>query len=638
MGSGPRGIVRSGDDVWVTNELSASVTRIDVDTRRPHPVDVGDGPTDLAVLGDDVWVAEKYSGASSGSTAGPPTSSGSTSAPPSTGSRSPTAASGWSRERSPPRAISGVTCASRWPATPPSTGSTGRRSTRPACYDTFSSQASRIVYDGLVALNYSGADPQVLVPDLADSVPTPTDGDRTYIFNLRPGIRYSDGTEVRASDFVLGLQRALRVSPRPDFYAGLIRDRACLEEPTTTCELRAGAVVADDAAGRVTFHLDAPDPLFLYKLTLFVVPTPPGTPVGPLTSPPLGTGAIPDRLAGSWHGPDPDRNPWFQQWSIPAQPAGFPDTITWRTLPTAAEAVEAVEQGRADLADVTMAGNMDTPSHRQLVERLRVTTPGRLHGNSLMGTAFLALNASRPPFDNLQARRALNFALDRTKAIELGVGPSLAQVTCQLMPPSMPSYGQLLSLHSGPSGRYLRRPRPRPGARSGPGVRDRGHRGRGRRHRRQRRGLAPYVVDVLRSLGYRATIRWFPDTPSADGGPMFDPASGVEVANTAFFRRLSRALDLLRRHRLHAEQRVGAARLLRPARWTVGPPPRRRCSGPSQGSALRAWTEIDHDVTDQAPLVALANPVRWWLTSERVGNYQNGDITPGPLLSQLWVQ
>ena len=55
------------------------------------------------------------------------------------------------------------------------------------------------------------------------------------------------------------------------------------------------------------------------------------------------------------------------------------------------------------------------------------------------------------------------------------------------------------------------------------------------------------------------------------------------------------------------------------------------------GRALRTWTEIDHDVTDQAPLVAIANNVRVWMTSERVGNYQNGDITPGPLLSQLWV-
>ncbi len=45
------------------------------------------------------------------------------------------------------------------------------------------------------------------------------------------------------------------------------------------------------------------------------------------------------------------------------------------------------------------------------------------------------------------------------------------------------------------------------------------------------------------------------------------------------------------------------------------------------GKALRAWTEIDHDVTDQAPFVAIANTVRWWLTSERVGNYQNGDIS-----------
>ena len=37
-------------------------------------------------------------------------------------------------------------------------------------------------------------------------------------------------------------------------------------------------------------------------------------------------------------------------------------------------------------------------------------------------------------------------------------------------------------------------------------------------------GLAPYVVEVLRSLGYRASVRRFPDFPE-----MFDPASGLEV-------------------------------------------------------------------------------------------------------------
>ena len=117
----------------------------------------------------------------------------------------------------------------------------------------------------------------------------------------------------------------------------------------------------------VTFHLKAPDPLFLYKLTLFIVPTPPGTPVGPLTSPPPGTGAY--RIVPSAPGfvLTLNRNPWFQQWSVPAQPAGFPDMITWRTVPTAAEAGQALEQGHADLVDVTEPGEMELGAMRQLV-------------------------------------------------------------------------------------------------------------------------------------------------------------------------------------------------------------------------------------------------------------------------------
>ena len=56
------------------------------------------------------------------------------------------------------------------------------------------------------------------------------------------------------------------------------------------------------------------------------------------------------------------------------------------------------------------------------------------------------------------------------------------------------------------------------------------------------------------------------------------------------------------------------------------------------GRALRIWTSIDRTLADDAPFVAIANFVRCWLTSERVGNYLKGDVTPGPLLSQLWVQ
>src|SRR6185312_13825340 len=73
-------------------------------------------------------------------------------------------------------------------------------------YDPETLMLERLVYDGLVGLASSGDFP-VLVPDLATSLPSPTKGGTVYTFTLRPGIRYSDGRSVKASDFVLSVRR-----------------------------------------------------------------------------------------------------------------------------------------------------------------------------------------------------------------------------------------------------------------------------------------------------------------------------------------------------------------------------------------------------------------------------------------------
>jgi peptide/nickel transport system substrate-binding protein len=66
--------------------------------------------------------------------------------------------------------------------------------------------------DGLVAFDYaSGVQGTQLVPDLAVSLPTPTDGGRTYAFRLRPGIRYSNGRPVKASDFRSSFERTFEI-------------------------------------------------------------------------------------------------------------------------------------------------------------------------------------------------------------------------------------------------------------------------------------------------------------------------------------------------------------------------------------------------------------------------------------------
>ena len=139
---------------------------------------------------------------------------------------------------------------------------------------------SRLAYDTLVTYEAApGPDGLRLVPDLALQIPAPTHGGRTYSFRLRQGIRYSNGALVKASDFRYALERLFALgSPGASFYSDLVGAGACQDHPGN-CDLSHG-VVTNDEAGLVIFHLTAPDPDFLYKLTPFAyaAPVPSGTP------------------------------------------------------------------------------------------------------------------------------------------------------------------------------------------------------------------------------------------------------------------------------------------------------------------------------------------------------------------------
>ena len=633
VGSGPRGIVRLGDDVWVADELSQSVTRITAATGHTHSIDVGDGPAAIAALEGSVWVADRYSGdllridsdteeqdriAVHAPVHGLATAEGRlwvvSGALPSTSHH-------------------GGTLRVAATALP---GHFSNIDIDPArAYDPWSVQPVRVVYDGLLADHYASADPQVLVPDLATSVPEPTDDGRTYTFNLRPGIRYSTGVRVKASDFVRGVHRALlATSGRPDFYAGIVGGRACIDHPAS-CDLSQG-VVADDATGRVTFHLVGPDPQFLYKLTLLVVPTPPGTPLGRPASHLPGTG--PYRIASYTHDQRVTlaRNRFFRQWSAAAQPAGFVDGITWLKVAGAHEAADAVQQGRADLAALNAGEEEDPASVGSLIDGLRVSAPSRVHGSIPQATHFVVLNSSVPPFDNLLARQAFNYAIDRNQVVKLLGGPSRAVPTCQLMPPGMPSYQSYCPYTTGRPG----------GAYQGPDV----ARARNLVRASGTRGMKVTILDVvgdpyppldgyfahvLRTLGYQATVRRLPNTPR-NQAVFYTPRSRIQVESgwwgadfplaSNFYEIVSCAGDGATPVR-HCDRDLD-----------------RRASGATTmmqtdpAAALRTWTDIDREVTDQAPLVPIANDLDTWITSERVGNFQAATGVIGPLLSQLWVR
>src|SRR5581483_4720741 len=306
-GNGPDTVALDAHGVWVSNEFDGSVVRIDPSRNRvAQRVTVGSRPLGLATSGDAVLVAVRHLGADH----------------------------------------RGGTLVLR-----------SQRLTQGSAIDSIDTALSAYTYtfpflrmtgDGLTALNQvSGLAGAQLVPDLATSLPTPTDGGTTYTFRLRFGIRYSNGKAVQATDFRPTFERNYALGTFNMDYDEIVGGAQCRKHPKR-CDLSRG-IVADDAH-TVSFHLVQPDPNFLYKLALpFAYVLPSGTPHRPArthglpaTGPYMIVTYTPGRMLRLV------RNPFFHEWSRAAQPAGYPDRIDLRIAGTANDAIRDVVDGRAD--------------------------------------------------------------------------------------------------------------------------------------------------------------------------------------------------------------------------------------------------------------------------------------------------
>ncbi len=402
VGASPNGIAVTPDDVWVSDEVEGTLVRVDPETGGATSSTLGGRPEGVAVSSGSVWVAVQAAGDAH--------------------------RGGELRELTP--LIDFVDPALSY------------------FIGTWSMQS--IMGDGLVGFKrVGGIDGNTLVPDLATRLPQPSADRRTYAFQLRSGIRFSDGRPLRPADVRATFERLFRAhaldasgvrttSPRLDFYAGIVGARACQAHPKT-CDLSRG-IVTSDADRTVTFRLQAPDPEFLYKLAVpFGHIVPAGTPVG-RDQPIPGTG--PYRIAT--YRPHRrvrlERNPHFRVWSRTAQPGGLADTIDISTnlaggkgqTASGLDAFRATATGRVDFSEAGV------PS--AALETARTRYPAQLHITPTAQTNYVVLNNRRAPFSSASARRALAFALDRQRLVDINGGSDLAAATCQLLPPGFPAY------------------------------------------------------------------------------------------------------------------------------------------------------------------------------------------------------
>jgi YVTN family beta-propeller protein len=584
VGAAPNGVAADLDGAWVTNEVGGTLVHLDQASRETTSTTLGGRPEGVTLANGSLWIAVQATGAAHrGGTLRLVAESG----------------SGFDPARG---------------------------------YDLYSSRLLPVVYDGLVGFKrVGGTDGNTLVPDLATALPAPTRNGRTYTFRLRKGIKFSDGRELKASAVRYTFERMFRAHITPTgFYEGIVGGPACGKQPKR-CNLSKG-VLANDGRGIVTIRLRAPDPDFLYKLALsyaFVVPT--GTPA-------TGKGAVlgtgPYRIAEEYN---PKRrvrlvrNRHFRLWSKAAQPEGIPDEIMLELAGTTNAQVTAVKRGREDYL-------LDFPSNRLQAARTRYAS--QLHITPKAETSFVVLNTKRPPFDDERARRAVAYALDRGRLVEVSGGNDVAAPTCQLLPPNFPGYQRYCpyTVHPTEGGAWtapdLQRARKLVAASGTTGMRVDVI---GTSGTNALSALTTSLVQTLRRLGYSTSVKRQPVTRYFSGSPGsgFWSASGrVEAAVSGWSTDYPAPSDFMISNLACSHELAGYfcdPVLDRKFRKTA------ELQSRNPQAANEAWARLDREVVDRAIIVPVITPQAADFVSKRVKNYQRHPVF-GMLVGQVWVR
>jgi len=292
----------------------------------------------------------------------------------------------------------------------------------------------------LKLLNYpdaAGSEGNQLIAEAAESMPEVSADGKTYTFTVRQGLRFSPPAteQVTPETFRFAVERALNPkmqSPAASFVSDI-----------------AGA--ADFAAGKskhvsgiavegqkISFTLTDVAPDFLSRIAMpFFCAIPTDTPIDP-----RGVKSVPSAgpyYVESW---TPNRtlvikrNPNYQG----DRPA-YVDEIRYQMGVDPDQAVLEIKQGNADyLGDgPPPAQNAELGATIGPDSPVADTEKQMFFVNPILSTSYIAMNTSRPNFDNEKVRQAVNYAIDRQTILDQS-GKYAGTPSDQILPPAVPGF------------------------------------------------------------------------------------------------------------------------------------------------------------------------------------------------------
>ena len=267
-----------------------------------------------------------------------------------------------------------------------------------------------------------------LYPEVARAFPRISADGKTYTYTLRSGFRFSDGSPVTAASYARAIERALSPkmqSPGATFLSDIVGADKVLAGKVTR---PAGVTIAGNT---LTIRLTKTAPDFVSRMAMpFLCAVPPSLPIDPqgVNTPP---GAGPYYVSSKKKGTQIvlRKNPYYrgtrkQNWDVIRVTVEMGEQASYLQ----------VRKGDADLDLYTLP----TAAHTQLTKEFGINK-GRYFVHPSNSIGYFALNTSRGIFKNVNARRAVAYAVDRPGLTRLA-GLNAGTPNEQILPPGIPGY------------------------------------------------------------------------------------------------------------------------------------------------------------------------------------------------------
>jgi peptide/nickel transport system substrate-binding protein len=310
----------------------------------------------------------------------------------------------------------------------------------------------------------AGAAGNKLVPDIATSVPAPTDGGKTYTYHLKSGVMFSPpvSSAVTSKDVLFAMERLADPKDGGEypFYYTVIKGWSAY----AAGKAKTISGISTPNASTIIFHLTAPTGDFNYRMSM------------------PATGPQPKEVAGCFQGfpgvygddliaTGPYMIEGIDKIDIsscaklvsskgkPLEPASGYDGVSNLTLvrnpnynaktdsPAARQNLPdefqfTVDANADDILNKVGAGELDDeissiPS--QTLEKYATTSSLKqyLHSDSGDRTWYLTMNLTQPPFDDLHVRQAMNWIMDKAALVQAWGGPTIGKVANHIVPDTL---------------------------------------------------------------------------------------------------------------------------------------------------------------------------------------------------------